>query len=426
MSTAQDEPVATHPRDPGEADATRPSRIPNALAALRYRDFRLFLLGIFSALSGWWMILVAQGWLVLEMTNSASRVALVSAMLSVPWLLFAPLSGVLADRVDRKYLLLTTRSSVTVLMLIEGVLIVSGQVQYWHMVVLAFLAGTAFAMDIPARGSLVPDTVPSSVLPNAVAINSTVFSMTTIAGPMIAAGVLAWLGPGGCFLANSVGNAIFTGTISLMRIPRRKRGGRMNVLGDFVGGLSYVRREPSLRMLLGVSLVLMLTTRSWQQLAPVFVRDVWGRGEGSLGLLFTSSGIGAVTGAAVLLALSRTEHRWRVYLGGLALAVGGVLVFGFSPSLAPAIGGALIVGFGQQLADATSQTVVLMRAPEEFRGRMLSLSTLLTGLQPLGVMAAGVIADTAGPRFAIGGAALVATVLLAALLLRERVALRSF
>ncbi len=196
--------------------------------------------------------------------------------------------------------------------------------------------------------------------------------------------------------------------------------------GDFVGGLSYVRREPSLRMLLGVSLVLMLTTRSWQQLAPVFVRDVWGRGEGSLGLLFTSSGIGAVTGAAVLLALSRTEHRWRVYLGGLALAVGGVLVFGFSPSLAPAIGGALIVGFGQQLADATSQTVVLMRAPEEFRGRMLSLSTLLTGLQPLGVMAAGVIADTAGPRFAIGGAALVATVLLAALLLRERVALRSF
>ena len=173
---ASDAPEAT--TDPWAIpliDGSR-SRIPESFAALRYRDFRLLLAGLFMALSGWWMILVAQGWLVLEMTDSASAVALVSAMLSLPWLLLAPFSGVLADRIYRKHLLLTTRTTVAVLMLIEGVLILSGLIEFWHMVVLAFLAGSAFAMDIPARQSLIPDTVPKSVVANAVGINTSVFS----------------------------------------------------------------------------------------------------------------------------------------------------------------------------------------------------------------------------------------------------------
>ena len=270
---ASDAPEAT--TDPWAIpliDGSR-SRIPESFAALRYRDFRLLLAGLFMALSGWWMILVAQGWLVLEMTDSASAVALVSAMLSLPWLLLAPFSGVLADRIYRKHLLLTTRTTVAVLMLIEGVLILSGLIEFWHMVVLAFLAGSAFAMDIPARQSLIPDTVPKSVVANAVGINTSVFSMTTIAGPMVAAAILGWLGPGGCFLANAVGNVCLASAIFLMRIPNRPRVGRMNFIGDFMGGLRYVRTQPLLLMLLSVSLTLILTTRSWQQIAPVFVRE---------------------------------------------------------------------------------------------------------------------------------------------------------
>ncbi len=402
------------------------SRIPESFAALRYRDFRLLLGGLFMALSGWWMIIVAQGWLVLEMTDRASAVALVSAMLSLPWLILAPFSGVLADRIYRKHLLLTTRLTVAVLMLVEGVLILTGLIEFWQMVVLAFLAGSAFAMDIPARQSLIPDTVHRSVVANAVAINTSVFSMTTIAGPMVGAGILEWLGPGGCFLANAVGNVCLASAIFLMRIPRRQRVGRMNFIGDFVGGLIYVRRQPLLMMLLGVSLTLIVTTRSWQQIAPVFVRDVWGRGEGSLGVLYTATGIGAVTGAFALLALSKMERRWRVYGLSLAGSVVGVAAFAYSPTFALAVVCVLFVGFGQQVADTTSQTVILVRTPEELRGRMIALTSLLSGLQPLGMMLTGVAADLTSPQLAVGGGALLAALGLLIVVARTRDTLRSF
>jgi MFS family permease len=145
--------------------------------------------GLFMALSGWWMIIVAQGWLVLEMTNSATMVALVGAMLSFPFLVLGPLSGVVADRVYRKHLLVGTRLTVSALMFIEGALIVSGQITVWQLVVLAFLAGCAFAMDIPARQS--PILTPSRrACRNAVAVNVARFSLTTIAGPIAGAATL--------------------------------------------------------------------------------------------------------------------------------------------------------------------------------------------------------------------------------------------
>ncbi len=426
MTTPQTPPSeSTDPWAVPLADAAR-SRVPEALAALRYRDFRLLIVGLFLALSGWWMIIVAQGWLVLEMTDRASAVALVGAMLSLPWLIFAPFSGVLADRVFRKHLLLTTRSTVAVLMLIEGVMILTGVIEFWHMVVLAFLAGSAFAMDIPARQSLIPDTVPKSVVANAVALNTSVFSMTTIAGPMVGAAILAWLGPGGCFLANAVGNACLAGAIFLMRIPRRQRVGRMNFIGDFLGGLKYVRQQSLLMVFLGVSLTLILTTRSWQQVAPVFVRDVWGQGEGGLGALYTATGVGAVSGAFALVALSRVERRWRPYALGLVCAIAGVAGFAFSPSLWVAMAFVLVAGIGQQVADTTSQTVILVKTPEELRGRMIALTSLLSGLQPLGTMLTGVAADVISPQAAVGGGAAIASVALVVVFARTHRTLRTF
>jgi MFS family permease len=267
------------------------SRIPRAVQALRYRDFRLLIVGLFLALSGWWMVIVAQGWLAFELTNRASAVALVSAMLSFPFLALGPFSGVLADRLYRKHLLVVTRSSIAVLMFFEGVLIVGGWIQIWHMMVLALLSGCAFAMDIPARQSLIPDTVPRSIVANAVAISTSIFSGTTIVGPMIGAAILGFFGPGGCFLANGVGNVALASAIFFMRIPRRQRLGRFDVIGDLKGAFEYVRREPVVLMLLSVALVITLTTRSWEQLAPVFVREVYGRGEGSLGALYSAAGI---------------------------------------------------------------------------------------------------------------------------------------
>lgn len=376
------------------------------------------------ALSGWWMIIVAQGWLVLEMTDSATMVALVGAMLSLPFLVLGPLSGVIADRVYRKHLLVGTRTTVSVLMFVEGGLILGGYITVWQLVVLAFLAGCAFAMDIPARQSLIPDTVPPTLVANAVAVNVALFSLTTIAGPIAGAATLAAFGAGGCFLANGVGNAALAASIASMRIPRRERAGSFNVLGDLAGGIRYVRGERLVMLLLGVALIMTLTGRNWQQLAPVFVRDIYGSGEGGLGAIYTAAGVGAAIGAIGLVPASGARRRAPLFVSGIALAIVATAGFALSPSLAPAVGTVLFIGLGLQVVETLTQTVLLVETPEHMRGRVMSLSSLLWGLQPFGVLVAGVIADSLGPQVAIGGGAVVAAAMLVALGARTREAWR--
>jgi MFS family permease len=396
-------------------EASGSTRLPERLAALRYRDFKLLLGGLFMALTGWWMIIVAQGWLVLDLTDSAAAVSLVGAMLSLPFLFLGPLSGVLADRLYRKHLLVGTRSTVAVLMFVEGALILSGRIEVWHMVVLAFLAGCAFAADIPARQSLIPDTVPHSLVANAVAINVSVFSMTTIAGPIIGAGVLTWAGAGGCFIANGIGNAALAASIGLMHIPKRPRERQTSMVGDFVSGLRYVRGERVVLVLLSVSLIMSLTGRNWQQLAAVFVRDVFHSGEAGLGALYTAAGIGAVSGAAFLVAISHRDRRSRIYMISLAVAIAGLVGFSLSPSLPAAAVTLLFVGVGLQVTETITQTVLLVETPEHMRGRVISLSSLIWGLQPLGVLVAGVVSDAVSPQAAILGGGLLGAALLLAL-----------
>ncbi|MCK9485367.1 MAG: MFS transporter [Dehalococcoidia bacterium] len=396
------------------------------MAALRYRDFRLLLLGVFLAMSGWWMMIIAQGWLVLELTDSASMVALVSAMMSVPFLFLGPFAGIAADRLYRKHLLVTTRFIVAVVMFLEGFLILAGWIEVWHMLTLGFVAGCAFAMDIPARQSLIPDTVPDSTVANAVALNVSVFSITTIAGPLVGAGLLAAVGAMGCFMANGVGNVALALLIAAMRIPRRERTSAFGLKDEFVGGLQHVRQTPLLILLLSAALVVTLAGRSWQQLAPVFVRDVFGAGEAALGWLYTAAGVGAVMGALMLVGLSRTPRRAPIYLGALLAAFVAVIGFAWSPSLLVASAFVLVAGFGLQVSEASAQTAILVETPEAVRGRVMSLWGLLWGLQPLGTLMTGVVADLANPHIAVGGGAVLALLALAMLFSAQRDTLSRF
>lgn len=193
----------------------------------------------------------------------------------------------------------------------------------------------------------------------------------------------------------------------------------MSVRGDFFTGVRYVRSERVVLVLLAVSLVVTLTGRNWQQLAPVFVRDVFGSGEGGLGVLYTAAGVGAVLGATFLVVASSTRRRAPIFAAGLLLAFTATLGFAFSPSLEVAIVTVLLVGLGLQITETTTQTVLLVETPEHMRGRVMSLSSLLWGLQPLGVLVAGVAADVLSPQVAIAGGVVVAGVLLASLYARS-------
>jgi MFS family permease len=187
----------------------------------------------------------------------------------------------------------------------------------------------------------------------------------------------------------------------------------------------YVRGEPLVLLLLAVALVVTLTGRNWQQLAPVFVRDVYGSGEGGLGAIYTAAGIGAAIGAVGLVAFSQMRRRAPVFAAGLGLALAATLAFAASPTLGVTIGCVLLIGLGLQVVETLNQTVLLVETPEHMRGRVMSLSSLLWGLQPLGVLVAGVVADVFSPQAAIAGGALVAAVLLTVLALRSRSAWRS-
>ena len=406
--------------------ATGPSRLPETLAALRYRDFRLLTFGTGFAIGGWWMIIVAQGWLVLEMSNSAFWVATASSAMALPSLILGPVAGVAADRLDRRRLLLVTRSIVIALGLIEGIMILTEVIRLWEVLLLAAVTGSAFAMDIPARQSLVPDTVPESVLPNGIAINVSVFSLAAIIGPAAGAAVLATVGAGGCFIANAVGNVALVAAIALLRTPDRTPSDRTSVLADFTGGLRFVRNSPVVLLLLLTSMLGVLGNTPWRELAPVFVRDVFGGTEAGLGALYTGSGVGAVIGAGLLLWLSRSERRSLIYGGAITLGIVAVLGFSTSPTIQVAVGFALLSGVANQLSGAMAQTVILLQTPDRFRGRMMSLWMLLWGLQPAATLISGVLADAFEPRIAVAGMAAMVGLLIVTLGIRMRSTWRAF
>lgn len=402
--SATDTPEANPPTEataPAIPLATGPSRVPDALAALRYRDFRYLTFGTGFAIASYWMILIAQGWLVLELTDSAFWVAASSSAMAIPSLLFGPIAGVIADRLYRKTLLITTRSIISVLGVVEGTLILADLINVWQILVFAFLTGTAYAMDIPARQSLIPEVVPEEVVPNGVAINVSIFSIAAITGPLAGAATLATVGAGGCFLANAAGNMALVAAIAAIKIPRRYRTTDWNVVGDFVSSLRFVRATPVVLLLLLISLLGMIGTAPWRELAPVFVRDVFNADEAGLGALFTGSGVGAVIGAAILLAISGVERRALVVSVAAALGLVSVLGFAASPNLQVAVGFALLNGVANQLTWAMAQTVLLLRTPEEFRGRVMALWMLLWGVQPIGTLIAGTLAEVFSPRSAV-------------------------
>ena len=404
----------------------RPSRLPESLIALRYRDFRLLTVGLSAAITGWWMIIIAQGWLVLEMTDSAAWVATASAALSLPFLVLGPFSGVVADRWYRKTLLVTTRMTIATVMLIEGLLIIAGLIELWQILLLGTLAGCAFAMDIPARQSLIPDVVPEEAVPNAVAIGVSVTSLASVAGPIAGAAMLALVGAGGCFVANALGNLVLALAILAMHIPRRNPTGDWDIFGDLANGFRFVANSNVVSLLLLMALVTMIGTSAWRELAPVFVRDVFGSNEAGLGALHTAAGIGAVLAAGLLLWSATQEHRRVLYVMAAAISVLSVLGFVTSSVIQFGIVFALINGFARQLTDAVGQTVLLLKTPEQFRGRVMSLWALLWGMQPMGTFTAGMASEVVGPRIAVGGLALVAGVVLLGVGLAKRSAWREF
>ena len=298
----------------GEA-AAKAARLPKwvtTLRALRHRNFQLFFSGQLISLIGTWMQTVAQAWLVYRMTKSALLLGSVGFASQIPVFLFAPLGGITADRVNRQRLVIATQTAAMILAGILAVLTLTGRVQVWHIFVLASLLGVVNAFDIPGRQSFLVDMVGKEDLMNAIALNSSMFNGARIIGPAIAGILVAKIGEGWCFAANSISYIAVIVGLALMRVHCAPRAGQGSPIADIIEGFRWVHHTKVIRAVLLLLGLVSLVGMPYTVLMPVFADKILHGGARGLGILMGATGVGALFGALTLAAKTGVKGlvRW--------------------------------------------------------------------------------------------------------------------
>ena len=397
-------------------DAIQPRQ--QRYAALRYRNFKLLWSGLIVSNMGTWMQNVANGWLILELTNSPLWLGLLGLSFAVPMIVIPPFAGAVVDRVHRIRLLYATQSTQLVTAMVLAILTWTQLIQAWHILLASFVGAVVLAFDNPARQALIPDLVQPRDLLNALSLNSATYTGAALIGPALAGVLLGPLGAGALFFVNSVSFLAVLFALAAMRDVRTHSGGQTGSLrNSFQSGLSYAWRSRIIMSLLGLSALSGIFGRSYQNLLPIFGRDIWRAGAEGYGLLLSAAGGGAVAGAFGLASF----HRWRRY--GAAMLISG-FVFSFALvafSISPSILGGLILLFIAGAASTVFSTIIStfiqFEVPNEMRGRVMALySVTLIGLPSLGALGSGALADLLGgvqgaPRAVLLGAAAMALVL---------------
>jgi hypothetical protein len=368
-------------------------------------------LGLVGSAIGTWMQIVAQALLVLELSHgSALALGAVALAQAGAFFAFSLFGGAVADRVDKRRLLLTTQSLCMLFAATLGVLTALHVVEVWMVVVLAFLQGVALSFDQPTRGALVPELVPKEELLNAVSLQSIVFTGASTIGPALAGLSLPLIGPAGIFFANAASYLAILGALVAIHPPPARAPARAPTWRAIRDGLDAVRTDAALPWLLAVYGALLFFGPSPALLLPVLGTRVLHLDPVRLGILFAASGAGTVLGGLGLAASANPSGKARILLGSAVLWAVALFGLSMSTSFAPALGALLLVGVFQAGVIATMITLLQTRVPPAMRGRVMSINTLLImGVRPLGdFFAAAVIGALGAPVTAAGSAAVVA------------------
>ena len=388
-----------------------PARSLNPFRVLAtHRNFRIFWAGQTLSLIGTWMQSMAQGWLALELSDSALLVGLVASVGSLPVLLFSLHAGVLVDRVDKLRLLRVCQS----LLLAEAGLLWwftwSGHITIGWLLALAAANGLFGAFEIPTRQALIVELVGREDLHDAIALNSSGFNLARIVGPAIGAAVIARLGLAWCFAANAFSYLSVLAGLFMVRLPPWHPVVRVeSPLEGIRTGVRYILQTPTVRVLMSVVTVYSVLGIPYLTLMPVVARDLLGAGAGGYGVLLACVGVGGLSGALFLASLGKRLRRGRLLIGSsLAFAL-SLLVFALARDewLARAV--LLVTGFMMIVNSALANGILQSIVPDELRGRLLSVySLVVVGLsQALGAIVTGAVARSVGVDWAIGGAAAV-------------------
>ncbi len=392
-------------------------------AALRHRNYRLFWLSQLVSLSGTWMHAVALGWLVLELTDRPFWLGAAGAAGTLPIMAFSLLGGVAADRFPKRSLLLATQCVSALLALVLGLLTLSGLVQVWQVLALAFLMGTANAFDLPARQSFVVEMTSREDLLNAIAMNSFTFNAARIVGPAVAGLVVATAGTAACFLVNAASFAPVLAALALMRdLPPPPRAAGGSVAARLREGFAFAARERRFQGLIASVAAGSFFGYPCITLLPAFAREVLHTDARGYGLLMAVTGLGAVAAVLGLAARQKSGVGGGVVVGAGLVFGAALVLFAASRSFLTAVPLLIVAGAGMVAQAATANTLVQSMVPDALRGRLMSIFTLvLMGAMPLGNLLIGALAQAVGTAAAVAafGVGLCGAVGAVALLRRE-------
>ncbi len=380
----------------------RLGRLGQTFRSLRHSNYRLFWFGQMISLIGTWMQNVAQGWLVLRLSNSPFLLGAVSAFAGLPILFFSLPAGVLADRVKKRKFLIFTQASAMVLALILAFLAFTRLVKVWHVMLLALCLGLVMAFDSPTRQAFIKEIVGKEDLLNAIALNSAVFNGARILGPAIAGILISLTGEAGCFLINGLSYLAVIAGLSLMRMedllikPRNR-----SFLINFKEGVSYITSNKRVLSIILTVSSMSIFGLSYAVLMPVFARDILKSGASGLGFLMSAAGIGAIS-AGLSLASRKQEEKLKYMQAGIVAFFVSLFLFSFSKSFFLSLVFLVGAGWGMISLVATCNTLLQEIVPDELRGRVMSFYTMMfMGTMPIGSFLAGTLGETLGVNWAV-------------------------
>jgi MFS family permease len=396
---------------PAEKPTTTGSRWSEGFRALRHRNYRLFFAGQLISLIGTWMDQVAEAWLVYRLTGSALLLGTVAFASQIPVFLLAPIGGALADRLDRRKILICTQSSMMLLTFMLAWLTLSHRVHIWQVIMLAALTGVVNAIDLPARQAFVVDMVSRADLVNAIALNSSMFNGARSVGPALAGIVVAAIGEGWCFFANGMSFIAVIAGLGLMKIDRPRLAIEGSPLENIIEGFKFVAQSGPVRALMVLLGLVSFTAMPYAVLMPLFADKILHGGAQALGLLMGCSGVGALAGALTL-AMRKTLKGLSIWVAASCAGFGvALLLFSFSRLLW--LSAALLVpaGFCMMIQMASSNTLIQSMVPDRLRGRVMSVYAMtFMGMAPLGALLAGSLAHKLGAPMTVGIGGVVAIV----------------
>jgi MFS family permease len=409
--TATAEAVAPAPRIAAPPPETVERAQVGAFAAFHYAPFVVYFGGLMCGVTGFFMYMTAQGWLALQLTNSAAGTSLLFTVSSFPMIVLTLFGGAVADRLSRKWMVFTTRLLIAGVTIFMGVTTITGHMSIPVFVGASLVLGVVWSFDLPTRQALVSDLVPVGALGNAYAWQSVLqFTASTI-GPIVAGQVALGAGPGVALVIGACGHLVLSATLLFVRSHQRPHASRESLLRRVGGGLGFIGRHEPILLLMILATISPLTIWGVMPLMPLVARDVLGGDAGTYGLLSGAIGVGSILGALFVAIAHRVRAKGWLSVLGTLISGGAFMLLAYTGDLVVALAFLLAYGATSGVASTLQQSLVQVLTPPEYQGRVASVATMTWNVQPIGVIFFGLLAESAGVPMALwtAGAVMVVT-----------------